>query len=393
MTSKLRRWFPLVVPVATTLYCLVCMSVCSLSSSFVAQNRFVRMSSSFSFVDIGANLLDDRYNGEYYGKVRHKPDITRVLQRASQYHVKHVIVTAGTLRESRRALSMVRDYNQQRRNHDTDIPSLPHLSCTIGIHPTRCQQEFIDNLSSRKEQDTSTNSDACNTDEDVLQELLALAVDGQQDGSVVAIGEIGLDYDRLEFCSKEVQQHYLKRQLQVLQATQLPLFLHNRNCSSDLYDILESSIDRPWRGVVHSFDDTIELARKFMNKGLYIGLNGCSLKTTDNLRTVAQLPLDKILLETDSPYCEVRKTHAGYPYLEQADRQLKEETNKDEELPIFFEAKADKKYEEGKCVKGRQEPCHIVQVARIVAACRKESLGDLAEAVYKNSLQLYGWDS
>jgi Tat protein secretion system quality control protein TatD with DNase activity len=55
-----------------------------------------------------------------------------------------------------------------------------------------------------------------------------------------------------------------------------------------------------WRGVVHSFDDTLELAQLFMNDlGLYIGLNGCSLRTKENLATVQQLPLDRILLETE----------------------------------------------------------------------------------------------
>jgi Tat protein secretion system quality control protein TatD with DNase activity len=63
-----------------------------------------------------------------------------------------------------------------------------------------------------------------------MKELYALCVDGMKDGTVVAYGEIGLDYDRLEFCSMEIQQHYLVRQLKEVAITaNLPLFLHNCN--------------------------------------------------------------------------------------------------------------------------------------------------------------------
>lgn len=157
----------------------------------------------------------------------------------------------------------------------------------------------------------------------------------------------------------------------------LPLFLHNRNVGLDLYDILMANKDC-WEksGVVHSFDDTIELASKFLDAGLYIGLNGCSLRTEENLHTVAKLPLNRLLLETDCPYCGVRKTHPGY-----------------EHIKTFFDEKAEKKFVMGLPVKNRQEPCHIVQVAEIVASVqgRKEELEEVVATIYQNSLDLFGW--
>ena len=66
-------------------------------------------------------------------------------------------------------------------------------------------------------------------------------------------------------------------------------------------------------GVVHSFTGSQEELEELLTKTpFYIGINGCSLKTKENLEVVAKIPLDKIMLETDCPWCEVRPTHAGY---------------------------------------------------------------------------------
>jgi TatD DNase family protein len=74
------------------------------------------------------------------------------------------------------------------------------------------------------------------------------------------------------------------------------------------------------------------------------------------------------------PYCEVRKTHAGYRFIQ-----------------THFSSVAEKKFEAGMTVKNRQEPCHVVQVAEIVAGCKTISIDSVADACYKNSLKLFGW--
>lgn len=307
------------------------------------------------FADIGANLLDDRFiQGVYRGTFRHEPDVPQLMERAVNVGVKRIVLTAGTLEDSQLAVQTVREWR-------TRYPQI-QWSCTIGIHPTRCQQEFVDSSLA---------------DHDVLAQLLLIAQDGMTDQSVSAIGEIGLDYDRLEFCSKDVQHTYLRQQLRTLaKPTGLPLFLHNRSAQSDLIDILRDESDC-WQnsgGVVHSFDDTLELASQFVALGLYIGLNGCSLKTLDNLNVVRSLPLGKILLETDAPYCEIRSTHAGYSNVQ-----------------THFPAKPEKKFELGMCVKGRQEPCHILQVAQVVAGTKDVPLEVVADACYRNTCRLFGW--
>jgi TatD DNase family protein len=130
------------------------------------------------------------------------------------------------------------------------------------------------------------------------------------------------------------------------------------------------------KGVVHSFDGSIELANEFIEMGLYIGLNGCSLKTEENLQVVQQIPLDKILLETDCPYCDVKATHAGFQFVK-----------------TKWESKNYKKFEKGKMVKGRNEPCQIVQVAEVIAGVKQVSVETVADACYTNSMALYGFSS
>ena len=311
------------------------------------------------FVDIGANVMDERYTqGSYHGKVRHEPDLELVLDRAGQAGVRHMIVTAGTLVDSREAVQKVREWR--------DTSTRPcRLYCTVGVHPTRCL-EFEEN-----------GSDAVSSERH-LEQLVEVALDGKRDGTVVAVGEMGLDYDRLQFCPKDVQRKHFQTQLRLAEATRLPMFLHNRNVGTELYDLLVQHQDL-WQdcngGVVHSFDDTYELASKFIDLGLYIGLNGCSLREAKNLEVVKQLPLDRILLETDCPYCGIKRTHAGYSHVQ-----------------TEIEAKQEKKYVAGLQVKGRNEPCNIVQVAEVVAGVRGMKVEELAEACYQNSLRLYQWE-
>ncbi len=88
---------------------------------------------------------------------------------------------------------------------------------------------------------------------------------------VVAVGECGLDYDRLQFCDIAVQKRYFEMQLQLSAEFNLPLFLHHRNCHQDFRQIIEDNLQMmPRRGVVHSFDGTLEQAQFFIHHGMLI---------------------------------------------------------------------------------------------------------------------------
>jgi len=106
-----------------------------------------------------------------------------------------------------------------------------------------------------------------------------------------------------------------------------------------------------------------------MSLGFYIGLNGCSLRTAENLDTVKRLPLERLLLETDAPWCSIKATHAGHAFVHST----------------WDEVKKPEKWEDGKCVKDRCEPCHLRQVLEVVAGCHGVAPEVLARQVYSNT--------
>mmetsp|Transcript_2445 Transcript_2445/g.6433 ORF Transcript_2445/g.6433 Transcript_2445/m.6433 type:complete len:339 (-) Transcript_2445:42-1058(-) len=304
-----------------------------------------RATNKMKFVDIGANLLDPMFVGVYRDKHRHEADLDDVIERSWSNGIDRMLVTAGTLDEAQRALDLARN--------DTRTFS------TVGVHPTRCNE-------------------LGETDENVqeyVEKLRAVVKDGMSDGTVAALGELGLDYARTQFCDKDTQKRGFLAQLNIAEDTGLPLFLHNRDTGTDLLDLLRENRSRFSRGVVHSFDDTADLAEKFIDLDLYIGINGCSLKTQENLNAVKAIPLERILLETDCPWCDVRATHAGSGFVE-----------------TTFPTKKEKQFEPGCCIKNRFEPCHIIQIAEIVAGVKDISVEEVAEVTTKNAYAVFGFE-
>jgi TatD DNase family protein len=136
-----------------------------------------------------------------------------------------------------------------------------------------------------------------------LAELKTLAIKARDSGHAVAFGEIGLDYDRLFLAPKETQLKYFDAQLDLATELQMPLFLHSRACSEDFERLLGSRLDRlPKRGLVHSFTGTVEEMQRIVAMGFDIGINGCSMKTEENLSVVKEVPLDRLQIETDGPW-------------------------------------------------------------------------------------------
>ncbi|XP_017778940.1 PREDICTED: putative deoxyribonuclease TATDN1 [Nicrophorus vespilloides] len=288
------------------------------------------------YIDIGANLTDLMYSGIYNGSKKHQEDLSHVLKRSWDAGLSKIIITGGNVEESNKAVEVAK--------------SDERLFCTVGCHPTRCM-EF------------ESNPDT------YLNELKTIA---EGNHKVVAIGECGLDYDRIQFCPKDIQKKYFELQLKLSKDLKLPLFLHCRNAANDLYEIL--SKHQLNGGVVHSFDGTFEEAQKFIDLGYYIGLNGCSLKTKENLETVEQLPINKIMIETDCPWCEIRPSHAGYQLIP-----------KDSQMVSVKK----EKWREDAMVKSRNEPANITQVLNVIAAVKKVDSQELADQILENTNKLF----
>lgn len=249
-----------------------------------------------------------------------------------------------------------------------------------------------------------------------LKSLIAEARSSAK-GHLVALGEFGLDYDRLHYCSKTVQLHSFGAQLEVAAALkpQLPLFLHSRAAHADFVTLLKSSFGEKLEklekgGVVHSFTGTVEEMRELMDLGLYIGVNGCSLKTAENCAVVKEIHLDRLMLETDGPWCEVRPSHDGWKYLierkptpeqprdvsvapmeptPKPQKPLKTKQKKEPEVPERYKVVKKEKWEEGAMVKGRNEPCTIERIAKIVACIKGVSVQVVCEAAWRNTTKVF----
>lgn len=304
------------------------------------------------FIDIGANLCDGMYQGQYHGSSKHPADLEAVLQRAAQAGVERIMVTGTSLQESRDALQMA-----------CERAGSPMLYSTVGCHPTRCG-EFLAGGT---------------TPDKYLDDLLTLIQNGTKEEAegrrVVAVGECGLDYARTQFCDPQTQRTYFEKQLTLAEVSGLPLFLHCRDAAQDFVSILTPWRDRVSGGVVHSFDGTQEELKMMLDLDLFIGINGCSLKTEENLAVAALIPLNRLLLETDSPWCEVKPTHAGHKHV--TTRPGPDSVRKKE------------KWLAGCMVKGRNEPNGIVQVLEVLAGMRGEDPDALAAAAYQNTLALF----
>lgn len=117
----------------------------------------------------------------------------------------------------------------------------------------------------------------------------------------VAIGEIGLDYYYdLDF--KDIQQYWFTRQLELAAEEKLPIIIHSRDAAKDTFDLISNS--RVRSGVIHAYSGSLEMAKDYINMGFYIGVGGVvTFKNAKKLiEVVKNIPIESILLETDSPY-------------------------------------------------------------------------------------------
>ncbi|KAK1740436.1 TatD family deoxyribonuclease [Skeletonema marinoi] len=342
--------------------------------------------SKLQYIDAGANLLDSMYQGVYHGKERHEPDLDIILARAYENGVDRIISMAGTPKECEETLRLI-----ERLDKEHNSGERVKVFGTVGVHPTRCAEVFAESCpSSSGDEDEETTNWKPKTEAEqtlIISQMIKLINQGKTSGNVVAVGEFGLDYARLHFCPKDIQQLGFRKQLEMAIETKLPLYLHNRDSGDDLYDILleyrdalvasQGGDEGNIRGIVHSFDESIEVATKLMSLGLHIGINGCSLKTPENLKIVEQIPLDKLILETDCPWCDIRPTHAGFQHL-QTTFPTKKEKQYNRELAKDF------------CVKNRTEPCHVAQVAEVIAGVKGLDVADVVAASNRNVHRVFG---
>jgi TatD DNase family protein len=154
----------------------------------------------------------------------------------------------------------------------------PEIFCAVGIHPHEAGKEGLD-------------------DPAPLVELAAHP-------RVVAIGESGLDYF-YDLSPRDRQAASFRTHVAAARTTSLPLIVHTRDADDDTMDLLEAEMGQgAFTGVIHCYSSSRRLAERVVATGLYLGIGGIlTFKRSEDLRaTVAAMPLDRLLLETDAPY-------------------------------------------------------------------------------------------
>ncbi len=212
-----------------------------------------------ALIDIGANLTNHRFH----------PDLDAVLQRSQEAGVSHIIVTGTSEKASREALAMAKKH-----------PGL--LSCTVGVHP----------------------HDAKNWQAKTASQLAQWAANPE----VVAIGECGLDYNRM-FSTEAQQLACFEAQLQLAVRVQKPVFLHERDAHDAFFALLKQYRPQLCGAVVHCFTGTVEQMREYLALDCHIGITGwvCDERRGDDLRKAVKfLPREKLMIETDAPFLTPR---------------------------------------------------------------------------------------
>lgn len=253
-------------------------------------------------VDTHCHLDFDRFDG----------DRDEVVARAAAVGVTRIVVPGIDLASSRRVVALAERYEG--------------VYAAVGVHP---------------------NSSAGWEDGwiGMLRELAGHP-------KVVAIGEIGLDYYR-DWSPRPVQQGALRAQLELAAEVGKPVIIHNRESDEDVIRLLGESplVGRERPGVLHSFAAPWAVAEVALGMGFYLGFTGpVTYKNADGLRRiVGQVPLDRLLVETDAPFLAPQK-HRGE----------------------------------------RNEPAYVRLVAERIADLHNLSLDVLAERTTANAARLFG---
>lgn len=154
-----------------------------------------------------------------------------------------------------------------------------HVYAAVGVHPSELE----------------------GMDDAVIQEMRKLS----SWEKTVAIGEIGLDYYwEKDKAAQEMQRKWFRRQLELAIEVNLPVIIHSRDAAEDTLKLMKDMHAENIPGVIHCYSYSPELAKEYVKMGYYIGVGGVvTFKNAKKLvQTVAETPMERILLETDSPY-------------------------------------------------------------------------------------------
>ncbi len=241
------------------------------------------------------------------------PDMEEVIKRADLAGVKKIILPSCTADEFERVINIAHSHE--------------NIYCALGIHPTEFKE----------------------INDDDFKKIIELS----KDEKVVGIGECGLDY----YWDKDKQRindqiEVFKRQIKIANETKLPLLVHAREAVQDCFNLLSENIEKGTKVVMHCFSGSSEAARQCLNKGYYLGFGGAlTFKNSKKAKEIVKnMPLEKLLLETDAPYM----------------------------TPVPHRGE-------------RNEPMYVKDIAQYVAELRGITLKEVAEQTSSNVKEVFGF--
>jgi TatD DNase family protein len=237
-------------------------------------------------------------------------DLDAIVARAAAAGIGRIVTISTRVRRLRELLAIAERF--------------PNVYCSVGTHPHHADEE-----------------DGIPTDE---------LIERTRHPKIVALGEAGLDYF-YQHGSPEAQERGFRAHIAAARSTGLPLVIHTRDADADCARILEDEMTKgSFRGVLHCYTGGPELAMKAISLGLSISFTGIlTFKKSQSLRDLAaELPADRIMVETDAPYL----------------------------APGKFRGK-------------RNEPAYVVEIARVLAETRGVSLEDIARQTTQNFFRLF----
>jgi len=255
-------------------------------------------------------------------------------------------VVKRSLAENIWMINVGAEYNSSRRAIDYAKKYPEGVFAAVGLHPIHLSPETT--VADDGEEKITIQGKAEKYDRQAYEELA-------REDKVAAIGEVGLDYYHIDTDDsgrieeiKKLQKAVLREQIELAIELALPVIFHCREAHNDLLEILKDYKLGELRGVIHSFSGRWSQAEQYLACGFYLGFNGIITFARDYDRVVKEMPLDRLILETDCPYL----------------------------TPIPFRGK-------------RNEPAYVKFVAEKVAELRNLPFYEVAKKTTENARRLF----
>ena len=216
------------------------------------------------YIDVHCHLDESTYG-----------DLSALINSCAEEGVTRLIAVGFDIPSSRFALSCAEKYQS--------------VYFAAGFHPTE--------LSKYKEGDLDIIADLCSHPK------------------CVALGEIGLDYHYPD-TDKQLQKEIFLRQLELAHKLSMPVQIHSRDCAEDMYALLKANAEKLKSGaLLHCYSHSSEMAAEFAKLNLYFSFGGASTwkGSKKAKRTIAALPIERLLTETDSPYMPPASLYGTFP--------------------------------------------------------------------------------